>query len=203
MGSHSLLQGIFLAQGWHPGLLHCRQILYCLNHPGSLIDAKIPTKWKKFTTWCSWACSPLRIDSMDTCDPSLLPHHQNHAQADHIPWDNPLSPGLWKCYAETRRGVWVWALAALDSLPDTCNKHYAFLHRNLVLVDWLYCLQVSGPSWFGNKQNPRGLDIASQCHFWALTVCKATYTYCSSATHPSTLTTWNVLEVSTVGQASL
>ena len=31
MGCRSLLQGIFLTQGLNPGLLHCRQILYCLN----------------------------------------------------------------------------------------------------------------------------------------------------------------------------
>ena len=29
--SHALLQGIFLAQGSNPGLLHCRQILYRLT----------------------------------------------------------------------------------------------------------------------------------------------------------------------------
>ena len=27
--------GIFLTQGWNPGLLHCRQILYYLSHQGS------------------------------------------------------------------------------------------------------------------------------------------------------------------------
>ena len=27
-GFHSLLQGIFMTQGFNPGLLHCRQILY-------------------------------------------------------------------------------------------------------------------------------------------------------------------------------
>ena len=31
MGSHSLLQGIFSTQGLNSSLLHCRQILYCLN----------------------------------------------------------------------------------------------------------------------------------------------------------------------------
>ena len=36
VGSHSLLQGIFPIQGSNLGLLHCRQILYCLNHQGSL-----------------------------------------------------------------------------------------------------------------------------------------------------------------------
>ena len=35
VGSHSLLQGIFLTQGSNACLLHCRQILYCLNHKGS------------------------------------------------------------------------------------------------------------------------------------------------------------------------
>ena len=35
VGSLSLLQGIFLAQGSNPGLLHCRQILYQLSHKGS------------------------------------------------------------------------------------------------------------------------------------------------------------------------
>ena len=34
-GSHALLQGIFPTQGSDPGLLHCRQIPYCLSHQGS------------------------------------------------------------------------------------------------------------------------------------------------------------------------
>ena len=35
MGSLSLLQGIFPTQELNQGLLHCRQILYHLNHQGS------------------------------------------------------------------------------------------------------------------------------------------------------------------------
>ena len=35
VGSLSLLQGIFPAQGLNPGLPHCRQILYHLSHKGS------------------------------------------------------------------------------------------------------------------------------------------------------------------------
>ena len=35
VGSLSLLQGIFPPQGWNPGLLHCRRILYQLSHQGS------------------------------------------------------------------------------------------------------------------------------------------------------------------------
>ena len=37
MGSLSLLQGIFLTQQSNPGLLHCRQLLYQLNHNGALL----------------------------------------------------------------------------------------------------------------------------------------------------------------------
>ena len=36
VGCHSLLQGIFTTQGSNPGFPHCRQILYCLSHRGSL-----------------------------------------------------------------------------------------------------------------------------------------------------------------------
>ena len=35
MRCHVLLQGILPTQEWNPGLLHCRWILYCLNHQGS------------------------------------------------------------------------------------------------------------------------------------------------------------------------
>ena len=35
VGSHSLLQGVFLTQGSNLGLLHCRQILYHLSHQGT------------------------------------------------------------------------------------------------------------------------------------------------------------------------
>ena len=35
VSSHSLLQGLFPTQGLDPGLLHFRQILYCLSHQGS------------------------------------------------------------------------------------------------------------------------------------------------------------------------
>ena len=36
VGCHLLLQGNFVTQGSNWGLLHCRQILYWLNHHGSL-----------------------------------------------------------------------------------------------------------------------------------------------------------------------
>ena len=41
VGSLSLLQGIFATQGLNPGLQHCRQILYQLNHQGCPIQPKL------------------------------------------------------------------------------------------------------------------------------------------------------------------
>ena len=35
VGCHALLQGIFPTQGLNPGLLDCREILYCLSHQGN------------------------------------------------------------------------------------------------------------------------------------------------------------------------
>ena len=41
VGCHALFQGIIPAQESNPGVLHCRQTLYHLSHPGSLLR----TKW--------------------------------------------------------------------------------------------------------------------------------------------------------------
>ena len=35
VGCHALLREIFWTQGSNPGLLHCKQILYCLSHQGT------------------------------------------------------------------------------------------------------------------------------------------------------------------------
>ena len=48
-----LLQGIFLIQGLNPGLLHCRQILYHLNHQGRP-GAKYHENVKTFSKEKEW-----------------------------------------------------------------------------------------------------------------------------------------------------
>ena len=45
MGCHLLLQGVFLTQGLNLGLLHRRQILYCLSHQGSPAATWIQRAW--------------------------------------------------------------------------------------------------------------------------------------------------------------
>ena len=46
VGCHSLLQGIFSTQGSNLGLLHCRQILYCLSHQRSPGVKNVSQAWQ-------------------------------------------------------------------------------------------------------------------------------------------------------------
>ena len=86
VGSHSLLQGIFLTWGSNPGLLHCRQILYHLSHNTWLIGRFFPydrrwetsesTTWSRqmsavggrySTFWGGTTCSTLRMKHVAVC----------------------------------------------------------------------------------------------------------------------------------------
>ena len=84
VGSHSLLQGIFLIQGSNSGLLHCRWILYRLSHHQFSSVAQL------YPTLC---------DPMDCSMPGLPVHHQLpeftqthvHWVSDAIQSSHPLS----------------------------------------------------------------------------------------------------------------
>ena len=54
VGCHFLLQGIFPTQGLNPGLLHCRQILYCLSRHRSPLDFRIHYKAMVIKTIRYW-----------------------------------------------------------------------------------------------------------------------------------------------------
>ena len=63
VGSHSLLQRIFLTQGSNLGLLHCRQILYSLSHQGSpclcvCVCVCVCVHWKHIRGFVKWTPSP-------------------------------------------------------------------------------------------------------------------------------------------------
>ena len=49
VGCHALLQEIFPTQGWNPGLLHCRWILYHLSHWRSPFFV-----WEDARLWAHW-----------------------------------------------------------------------------------------------------------------------------------------------------
>ena len=64
VGSHSLLQGIFLTQRTNPGLMNCRHILYCLSHQGREampweIQAAPWTGHKVTRKWCEGSTQPV------------------------------------------------------------------------------------------------------------------------------------------------
>ena len=54
--SHSHLQSIFPTQGQNPGLLHCRRILYRLNHQGRPLYRKGRGKTRILFDWLEPAC---------------------------------------------------------------------------------------------------------------------------------------------------
>ena len=61
MDCHALLQGIFPTQGLNPGLLHSRQILYCLSHQGSSrvlewVAYPFFTGFSQPTNWTGLSC---------------------------------------------------------------------------------------------------------------------------------------------------
>ena len=51
MDHHFLLPRIFLTQESNPGLLHCKQMLYCLSHQGSPKTKLIGSKSRQTLNW--------------------------------------------------------------------------------------------------------------------------------------------------------
>ena len=92
MGCHTLLQGIFPTQGSNPGLLHCRWILYQLNHKGS----------PRILEWVAYPfSSSLPGPEIESGSPAL--------QADSLPAEPPGKPDRNKVHSKCN---------ALESSPD-------------------------------------------------------------------------------------
>ena len=96
-GSLSLLQGIFPTQGLNPGLLHCRQILYQMNHRGNpgyqsslhRINTH-PCQW-----YCAWAI--VRVPDADLEEAVTGSDHVRGNPGGHVltwPFPTELKEGL-------------------------------------------------------------------------------------------------------------
>ena len=84
VGCHSLLQAIFPTQGLNPGLLHYRQILYCLSQQGSSgfhemivspaisINKKCHNRQRFLASKCEWMLPKLWANRC--CHPIPPPH---------------------------------------------------------------------------------------------------------------------------------
>ena len=94
MGSLSLLQGIFQAQGLNPGLLHCRWVLYQMSTREAL---KMVVQFSSVPQSCPALCDP-----MNRSTPGLPVHYQLpdftqthvHGVSDAIQPSHPLSSPL-------------------------------------------------------------------------------------------------------------
>ena len=96
MGSHSLLQGIFLTQGSNPGLPHYGQILYHLSHKGSprhreALDIRIGLPW------CLSGKESIHLPVQETLVQSLVQEDSTCLRATksihHSCWACALEPG--------------------------------------------------------------------------------------------------------------
>ena len=104
LGSHSLLEGIFLTQGSNPGLLHCRQIVYCLNQQGSPVSwhhiesslicssvgELINRWWYSYTRECYSALKRNELSSHENTQRNLkciLLGERRQSEKDYIPYD--------------------------------------------------------------------------------------------------------------------
>ena len=92
VGCHSLLQGIFPTQGLNLGLLHCRQILYHLNHQGS------PLKIQN----TSQICMPFLTNAKK----KIIYHISLALSVDHRE-----GRGIWFCDMSTKSG---WGIINLE-----------------------------------------------------------------------------------------
>ena len=75
---HLLLQGFLQTQGLNPGLLHCRQTLYCLSHHAAAAAASLQL--------CPTLCVP--IDGSQPGFPSLGFSRQEHWSG--LPFPSPM-----------------------------------------------------------------------------------------------------------------
>ena len=91
VGWYSLLQGVFLTQGWNPGLLHCRQILYCLSYQ----ESPLPKTCNTSHICVSFLCRATLLQcSHFHCLISKHFHHSKVKLCSHQ-WSVPVSPPLW------------------------------------------------------------------------------------------------------------
>ena len=113
VGCHFLLQGIFLTQGSNPGILNCRQILYCLSHQG-ITTTTIIALIKKWLTFTSVQFSHSVVS--DSLQPSGLQHTR-------LPCPSPTTwvysnscPLHWLCHPTISASVILFS-SCLQSLP--------------------------------------------------------------------------------------
>ena len=159
MGSHSLLQGIFPAQGLRtPVYLHCRQILSCLNHQGSprrLAFKSLAHRLPLPRAWCRG--SPLK-SPQTFCERDPLADPKASAYRDE---SHSLSGRGWRCWQ---------APLTCSSSPSLKSVGYnCFLlssHPRPPKATPLHQYSTLGCPWLPSAQRSRGRNaifVSSLC----------------------------------------
>ena len=103
--NESVLQGIFPTQGWNPGVLHCRWILYQLSHQGSQVEFKrtslIPPRWPQLIP---------RGSTAQMVPWLTLPYQPGHASLSRVTFQQRGWPGQ----RPTPPPLKVWYYAVLE-----------------------------------------------------------------------------------------
>ena len=141
-------RGIFPTQGWNPGFLHCRQILYQWSHKGSPFSRTMPqtppllkllptpTRAPRlFLCACADRHSPLlshgAVSSGLTCwQPFAWLHPVPNTRTSHtVPRPRSAEwPGEWKaCVWKRRRGLFTCYLNLLLSVRNNTTQEILFL----------------------------------------------------------------------------
>ena len=147
VGSHSLLQGIFFTQGLKAVLLHCRQILYSLNHQGSWRIDAFELCWRRLLR-VSWTARRSNKSILKEINPGywwealmlkVKVQYFSHLMGRADSFEKTLM--LEKIEGKRRRGrqrTW-W----LDSITDSVDMNMSKFWE-IVEDSWAWCAAVHG-----------------------------------------------------------
>ena len=109
VGSLSLFQGIFPAQGLNPGLLHCRRILYQLSHKGSPFQGLL---WVKIQGALVVKHPPASAEGTrgvgSIPGSGRSPGGGNGHPLQYSCLENPIDRGAWRTTVHRMTKSWTW-----------------------------------------------------------------------------------------------
>ena len=130
MGSHALLQGIFLTQGPNQSLLHCRQIVYHLSHQG---NPEVQYPWSSARTLRVALASETAEGGGVETDHQLLVRKEDLALVGRWDWTEDHTCGLYTLWSRQykcprkRRKAFDWLLSAVfRGFTDQKTRDYPF-----------------------------------------------------------------------------
>ena len=148
MGSHSLLQVIFLTQGWNPGLLLYRWILYHLSHQGSPMNCVV------LYVFIHWSLRKAFLSLLAILWNSAF--KWAYVSFSHLPFTNLLFTAICKASSDNHFALCIsfswgrsWSLP-----PIQCHEPPSIVLQALCLSDLILWIYFSFPLY-----NCKGFDL--------------------------------------------